>query len=296
MEKTKLESNDMTNPNIKTEKANCGIVMPISAHDGCPAEHWAEVKNILTEAIASIETPEFSIKLVSDADDIGIIQKRIIQNIYTSDIIVCDVSGKNPNVMFELGMRLAFDKPVVLVKDDKTDYSFDTSIIEHITYPRDLRFTHIVDFKNKLAVKIIGTYNKAISEPDQSPFLKNFGRFTVANLDETTVSSDRLLLDLVEEVRSDVRRLESRISASYFSMHRNYTKDSRLSDFCRLAGPLISKYMDREKISDLRELIDNKTFYREMEEDLDAHKHFPSRSEFEETLKTILLRYQHDLE
>jgi hypothetical protein len=71
-----------------------------------------------------------------NADDIGVIQKRIVQNLYSSDVIVCDVSGKNPNVMFELGMRLAFDKPTLIVKDDKTDYSFDTGIIEHVPYPR----------------------------------------------------------------------------------------------------------------------------------------------------------------
>lgn len=77
---------------------------------------------------------------MSDADDVGVIQKRIVQGVYGADLIVCDVSCKNSNVMFELGMRLAFDKPTVIIKDDKTDYTFDTGVIEHITYPRDLRF------------------------------------------------------------------------------------------------------------------------------------------------------------
>jgi hypothetical protein len=34
---------------------------------------------------------------------------------------------KNPNVMFELGMRLAFDKPAIIIKDNRTNYSFDTA-------------------------------------------------------------------------------------------------------------------------------------------------------------------------
>src|SRR5687768_15159461 len=92
----------------------CGIVMPISAIDGCSAEHWSEVHDILADAI---EAAGFSPQLVSDADDIGIIQKRIIQNLYENPVVVCDVSGKNPNVMFELGLRLAFDKPTLIVKD-----------------------------------------------------------------------------------------------------------------------------------------------------------------------------------
>src|SRR6266566_6083617 len=110
----------------------CGLIMPISTIDGCPSEHWAEVKSIITESVEGIEVPKFAVKLVSDADDVGVIQKRIVQNVYSADVVVCDVSGKNPNVMFELGMRLAFDKPTVIIKDDKTDYAFDTGIIEHI--------------------------------------------------------------------------------------------------------------------------------------------------------------------
>ena len=115
----------------------CGVVMPISEIDGCSESHWADVRGIIDQAV---EQAGFVPNLVSEADDVGIIHKRIIQNLYDNPIVVCDVSGKNPNVMFELGIRLAFDKPTIIIKDDKTSYSFDTSSIEHIEYPRDLRF------------------------------------------------------------------------------------------------------------------------------------------------------------
>ncbi len=55
-------------------------------------------------------------------------------------IVVCDISARNANVMFELGMRLAFDKPTVIIKDERTPYSFDISSIEHLDYPSDLRY------------------------------------------------------------------------------------------------------------------------------------------------------------
>ncbi|OYU74795.1 MAG: RNA helicase, partial [Alphaproteobacteria bacterium PA3] len=156
--------------------------MPISPIDGCSAEHWTEVKTIITDAIECIEDPRLKVRLVSDADDVGVIQKRIVQNLYSSDIVVCDVSGKNPNVMFELGMRLAFDKPTVIVKDDKTEYSFDTGVIEHVPYRRDLRFASVVAFKKHLADKVTATLKDAAKNPDHSTFLKNFGTFSVASL------------------------------------------------------------------------------------------------------------------
>ena len=148
-------------------KPVCGVVMPISTIDGCTESHWADVLEIVTEAI---EEAGFDANLVSNADDVGIIHKRIIQNLYDNPIVVCDVSGKNPNVMFELGMRLAFDKPTVIIKDEKTSYSFDTSAIEHIEYPRDLRFSRIVDFKAKLTEKIIATHKRATTDPNFTTF------------------------------------------------------------------------------------------------------------------------------
>ncbi len=117
--------------------------MPISAMDGYPASHWDAVKSIITEALAT----DFDVELVSVADNVGIIQARIVQNLYNNPIVICDISGRNPNVMLELGMRLAFDKAAVVIKDSITANPFDTSPIEYLEYPRDLNYYSIVDFK-----------------------------------------------------------------------------------------------------------------------------------------------------
>lgn len=175
--------------------------MPISELDGCSENHWRDVKTILIDAI---KTAGFDADLVSEADDVGIIQKRIIQNIYENPIVVCDVSGKNSNVMFELGMRLAFDKPTIIVKDDRTNYSFDTSIIEHLTYPRDLRYSKIVEFKEKLASKIISTYEKSTSDPSYTTFLKNFGEFTSPKLDTKEVSKEEFILEEIKQLKKEI--------------------------------------------------------------------------------------------
>jgi hypothetical protein len=183
---------------------SCGIIMPISPIDGCTAEHWSEVKEIIKDAVESIAEPKFTAKLVSDADDIGVIQKRIVHGVYNSGIIVCDVSAKNSNVMFELGMRLAFDKPTVIIKDDKTDYSFDTSIIEHLAYPRDLRFSKIINFKNGLAEKILATYSASTKDAGHSTFLKNFGTFKVAHLSQTEASGEQVILEMLSEIQQEL--------------------------------------------------------------------------------------------
>ncbi|VVD91649.1 hypothetical protein PHO31112_01652 [Pandoraea horticolens] len=90
--------------------------MPISNTDPYPNGHWADVKAIITQAVQQIADYEpFTVDLVSSSDSGGVIQKQILHQLYSSDIVICDVSSKNPNVMLELGIRLAFDKPVVLI-------------------------------------------------------------------------------------------------------------------------------------------------------------------------------------
>ncbi len=192
----------MSEKNLK-----CGLVMPISAIDECSMEHWEEVRQIIKEAL---EETAFSVELVSDSNEIGIIQKRIVQNIYDNDIVICDVSAKNPNVMFELGLRLAFDKPAIIIKDDKTNYSFDTAPIEHLEYPRDLHYHAVQAFKTKLRDKVAATY-EASKKPEYTTFLKHFGQFVVAQLDEKKVGKDEYLLAALSELRGEVHMLSKAV-------------------------------------------------------------------------------------
>lgn len=209
--------------NDKAKKLKCGLVMPISAIDGCLEDHWVEVKEVIKEALLDTD---FNVELVSDSNETGIIHKRIVQNIYDSDIIVCDVSAKNPNVMLELGMRLAFDKPVIIIRDDKTDYSFDTSPIEHLPYPRDLHYPTIQAFKSKLRDKVTAT-QAATSTADYTTFLKHFGQFVVAKIDEKKVGKDDFILAELSELRSEVSLLSKLVRS------RDERPMGRLADLMR---------------------------------------------------------------
>jgi hypothetical protein len=192
-------------------KPRCGLVMPISAIDNYTAAHWEHVRNIISEAVADAG---FEAELVSAANEVSIIQAAIIQNLYLNPIVICDVSGKNPNVMFELGLRVAFDKPAVIIKDDRTAYSFDTAPIEHLEYPSDLNYPPIVAFKKDLAAKVQATHEKATNAA-YSPFLKYFGTFTIAKLDKKEVSESEFIVAELSKLTSSIRALEqNQVSSS----------------------------------------------------------------------------------
>ena len=232
------------------ERPKCGIIMPLSAIGPYPASHWEDVKGILKEAI---ESAGFDADLVSEAEDSTIIQKTIIQNLYNNVIVVCDVSGKNPNVMFELGIRLTFDKPTVVVKDQETDYSFDTSPIEHVSYPSSLHYHDIIKFKNRLADKITATH-KAANDPKYSTFLKHFGQFTVPKLEQKEVSSEQFIIKRLEELAGSISRLEraarsterGRLPQSDGDVIELYIGNLRAGHVKRILNMIRTKYHDVE--------------------------------------------------
>lgn len=186
----------------------CGIIMPISSMDGYSESHWKDIRSILASAI---KDADFEARIVSESDDIGVIHQRIVQNLYDNPMIVCDISGRNANVMFELGLRLAFDKPTIIVKDDDTQYSFDTSVIEHLTYPKDLRYQKIESFKLELKERIEKTYATYLEDPSKySTFLKNFGSFKVPEIDEKVVPINEYIIEELKSIRGNLDQLNLR--------------------------------------------------------------------------------------
>jgi hypothetical protein len=201
---TSASSDDRARVAPEHERPSCGVVMPISALDGLGEPHWLEVREIFFDVL---RTAGFAPGMVSQAQETTIIHKTIIHNLYSNPIVLCDVSGKNPNVMFELGLRLAFDKPTVVVKDDRTDYSFDTSPIEHLVYPRDLRFTRMITFREQLAERIRNTF-EAGKKPDYSAFVRYFGQFVPARLEQTEIPQSEFVLRKLSELTEALTRLE----------------------------------------------------------------------------------------
>lgn len=207
-----------SNADVQSQEGNadelrkifCGIVMPIADNPDYSLGHWLEVKEIIEEAF--VNDVDIELFLVSDDPSVGLIHERIVTNLYENDIVICDVSSKNPNVMFELGMRLAFDKPVVIIKDERTNYSFDIGGIEHLTYPSVLDYHSIVKFKKLLREKVLATIEKSKKDTNYSPFLKSFSRaISAGKIIESKLSEGEAIIEEVKNLRRDVLNLRNSI-------------------------------------------------------------------------------------
>jgi len=189
------------------DKMVCGIVRPIAAMDDYTSAHWEDVHEIICEAASD---SGFISKLVSENAAGGVILSDIVTNLYNNSIVVADVSGRNPNVMFELGMRMAFEKPVVIIIDDDTPFSFDISPVKHLQYPRTLRFADINKFKKELSAAISGSV-EAFGKKGYRGYLQQFGNIEVSKLEAQHLDVQSMANSLVEMQRS-VSRLSNVIA------------------------------------------------------------------------------------
>ncbi len=63
--------------------------------------------------------------LTANRDGSDVIQATIVNQLLDADLVIADLTENNPNVLFELGLRIAEDKPVALIRSKGTPAIFD---------------------------------------------------------------------------------------------------------------------------------------------------------------------------
>src|SRR5208337_1505794 len=114
----------------------CFIIMPISDHPDYAQGHFKHVyDDILRHAC---QMAGFKPIRGDDVKQSNLIQLDILQKLLDTPMAVCDLSSLNPNVLFELALRQAFNKPVALVQELGTPPIFDISPFRITNYRKDI--------------------------------------------------------------------------------------------------------------------------------------------------------------
>ena len=95
----------------------------------------------------------------------GSVIEQIWQQIRKAKVLLADLTGKNPNVFYELGLAHALKKPVVLVSSNEEDVPFDLKHIRVIFYD-------MTDpcWGQKLLDKVAENILSAINNPEEAIF------------------------------------------------------------------------------------------------------------------------------
>lgn len=97
----------------------------------------------------------------------GKIIDQIWRGINDAKVLVAELTNRNPNVFYELGLAHALNKPVVLVSSNESDVPFDLRHIRVIYYDVQDPF-----WGNKLIEKVAENVLSAVANPEEAIFSK----------------------------------------------------------------------------------------------------------------------------
>jgi len=135
----------------KQRSGKCFVIMPF-------ASQFDEIYETIRD---SLEGPELSFNC-SRADELqggGHIIKDILREIAEAEIVIADLTGKNPNVFYELGIvqMLKDVEKVILLSQDAESIPFDVRVFRCIIYKQSIQGAR--DLKDKLIAGV-----KAVAE------------------------------------------------------------------------------------------------------------------------------------
>jgi hypothetical protein len=107
----------------KRSSVTAFVIMPfVEKSEDRPKGFFAEVlRSLITPA--AIEAG-FKVE-TANRQGSDVIQSTIVNELLEADLVIADLTDHNPNVLFELGLRMAQEKPVALIKAAGTGRVFD---------------------------------------------------------------------------------------------------------------------------------------------------------------------------
>lgn len=192
----------------RPEKPSCFIAMPISVHENEATlyrdkAHWDHVMRHLF--VPAVERAGF-VAILPFAAGTSMIHGRIVKHLTEADLVLCDLSQHNPNVLFELGVRTSIDKPVALVKDEHLKLPFDIQGLNTHEYAADLAPWTL---ESQIADLVAHIEDTVAASNNKNPLWQHFGVSIAAAQPPSTVdprdATMQLLLERMEGIERAIR-------------------------------------------------------------------------------------------
>lgn len=192
-----------TKPKVeeKEQQKRCFIVTPIGGDDTIIRR---KTEGLISAAIKPV-LDELGIKrfVAHQIDQAGNITKQVIKHLVEDELVIANLSGLNPNVMYELAVRHAKRLPVVVIAERGTNLPFDITTERTIFYDDDMAGVEVL--KEDLRKKIKSALDD--KEPDNPIYnaIKDSVMKEVAY--EKGSNTERYILESLEKLSNQVNNL-----------------------------------------------------------------------------------------
>ena len=189
-------------PNTEKKKKTCFIITPIG---GSETAIRRKIDGIINEVIEPVLN-ELGYKVVVShrINDSGSVTNAIIKGVYESELVIANLTGNNPNVMYEVALRHASAKPIIHVTEDISNLPFDINDQRTIPYTDDIAGAY--QLKEDLKNMIEGIdFNKPATNPITLALEKK-------NLVNIPASASRDFGEMLFQLHDDMNQLKKEIS------------------------------------------------------------------------------------
>ncbi|WP_072161391.1 hypothetical protein [Morganella morganii] len=193
-----------------SEQKTCFIIMPIADHPSYENGHFNRVYEYLIKP--ACENAGYKAIRADDSKASHMIMFDILKKIVQCDMAICDLSTKNANVFYELGLRQAFNKKTILITDGKEKAPFDISGFRYVQYSPALRVDQCVQDINKITDMLNET--TTASENDVNSIVKLLEIEPAKIYPKALNTEDSLLFNLVISIEERLNRLDSTLNAN----------------------------------------------------------------------------------
>lgn len=136
---------------------SCFVMMPFSSPIG---DYYSSIYKPAIEKAKLVP-----VRADNEIFGAGNIMDQVWSGINSAKVLVAELTTKNPNVFYELGIAHALQKPVVLVSSNEDDVPFDLKHIRVIYYDKNDPF-----WGQKLLNKVAENIISALKNPEEAIF------------------------------------------------------------------------------------------------------------------------------
>lgn len=187
------------------EQKTCFIIMPIADHPSYENGHFNRVYEYLIKP--ACKNAGYKAIRADDSKASHMIMFDILKKIVQCDMAICDLSTKNANVFYELGLRQAFNKKTILITDGKEKAPFDISGFRYVQYSPALRVDQCAQDINKITEMLNET--TVASENDVNSIVKLL-EIDPATVDTTQLNNeDSLIFKMMMNINDRLDKLSN---------------------------------------------------------------------------------------